>query len=66
MTLPNERYRAIGAAREFLRDLLDPKKTPKVPKKYRERAYRVLKHYPWAYDMSQVALSNPKIFEKDE
>lgn len=47
MTLPDERRRAVVNTREFLRSLLDPKKTPKVPKSIRKQAYYLLKHYPW-------------------
>lgn len=46
MTLPDERIRAIKWAREFMRDLLDPAKTPRVPRTVRSRAYSCLKHYP--------------------
>ena len=46
MTLPIERSRSIRHAREFLLDLMDPKKTPKVPKEVRERAYSILRHFP--------------------
>jgi hypothetical protein len=46
MTLPNERLRALDNTKRFLRALLDPKKTPKVPRAIREEAYRCLKHYP--------------------
>ena len=46
MTLPEEEARAIAATRTFLYDLLDPKQTPRVPREVRQRARRVLKHYP--------------------
>ena len=46
MTLPEEEARAIAATRTFLYDLLDPKQTPRVPRAIRQRARRVLKHYP--------------------
>ena len=65
MTLPDERYRAIRYAREFLRDLLDPKKTPKVPRKVRQQAYAVLKHYIWDTDLEELAKKCPKIIAKD-
>lgn len=55
MTLPNERYNAFKYAREFLRDLLDPKKTPKVPLSIRKRARSVLKHYAGDYDLERIA-----------
>jgi hypothetical protein len=46
VTLPEEEARAIAETRTFLYDLLDPKQTPRVPKAIRQRARRVLKHYP--------------------
>ena len=46
MTLPEEEARAIAATRTFLYALLDPKQTPRVPREVRQRARRVLKHYP--------------------
>lgn len=48
MTLPYERDNAIVAAEQFLVDLLNPKRTPKVPRAIRLRAVRVLRHYPSA------------------
>ena len=64
MTLPDERYRAIIRARDFLRDLLDPKKTPKVPKKIRREAYYALKHFPWDMEIDYLAEKSPEILEK--
>ncbi len=63
MTLPDERYRAVKQAEQFLQDLLNPKKTPRVPKEIRVRAYSVLKHYPSAWDMDRVATACPEVFE---
>ena len=54
MTLPHERLRAVNYTREFLRDLLDPSVTPRVPKNIRERAAGLLKHYPWEVEMEMV------------
>ena len=51
MTIPVERTRAVLNARQFLCDLLDPKATPKVPRSIRQRASRVLRHYPGRVDM---------------
>jgi hypothetical protein len=62
MTLPDERLRSVRYAREFLRDLLDPKKTPRVSKEIRQRAYRVLKHFPGECDMQQASKKAPKVF----
>ena len=46
MTLPHERIRSIKYAEKFLCELLFPNKTPRVPKKIREEAHRILRHYP--------------------
>jgi len=62
MTLPDERYRAVKQAELLLQDLLNPKKTPRVPKAVRVRAYSVLKHYPSAWDMDRVATRSPEVF----
>jgi hypothetical protein len=39
----------------FLQDLCDPKKTPRVPKAIRGRAYSLLRHYPSLFDMEVIA-----------
>jgi hypothetical protein len=44
--MPEEEARAIAATRTFLYALLDPRQTPRVPREVRQRARRVLKHYP--------------------
>lgn len=64
MTLPDERYRAVRWAREFMYELLDPKKTPKVPAQVREQARAVLRHYPSDWDMQQAAEAGPDIFQQ--
>ena len=66
MTLPDERYRAIKYSREFLEDLLDPKKTPKVPRVIRQRALACLRHFPHEYEMETVAKKVPTILSKDK
>ncbi|NDB19153.1 MAG: hypothetical protein EB027_07850 [Actinobacteria bacterium] len=55
MTLPDERLRALHAAREFLLALLTPSETPKVPRDIRRWASRVLKHYPGEYDIDRLS-----------
>jgi hypothetical protein len=54
MTLPDEERRALIYARDFLVSLLDPKKTPKVPKKIRQEAYQRLRHYPSDYRINEL------------
>jgi len=62
MTMPNERRNAVNHTRIFLLDLMDPKKTPRVPKSIRKEAHRCLKHYPHEYDMLRASEQAPKIF----
>jgi hypothetical protein len=64
MTLPPERTYALNNAREFLRDLLDPKKTPRIPSLIRQRARGVLKHYPTEYDVERITEKCPEIIGK--
>ncbi len=54
MTLPIERTNAVLNTEAFLIDLLDPKKTPRVPKDIRNRAARCLRHYPSYYNMANM------------
>lgn len=46
MTIPSEEIRSLGNAWRFLLDLLDPKKTPRVPRSVRVRARGVVRHFP--------------------
>jgi hypothetical protein len=63
MTLPDERYRALKCGREFLYDLIDPKKTPRVPKDIRRQALWVLRHYPDNYHFEMIAEKMPEHFD---
>lgn len=65
MTIPIERTNAIKYAREFLRDLLDPKKTPKVSSKIRKRALAVLRHFPGDYDLNRLSKRSSDILGWD-
>ena len=62
LTMPNERRQAVNRTKQFLVDLMDPKKTPRVPRNVREQAYRCLKHYPGDWDMEQAAEQAPQVF----
>jgi hypothetical protein len=66
MTLPRERYYALVNTRRFLTDLLDPKKTPKVPSSVRKEAYYCLKHYPWDMHLEKLSDKVPELFGEDE
>jgi len=62
VTIPAERTRAVLAGEDFLVDLLTPAKTPRVPKAIRERARRVLRHYPGRINMKLTAQRCPEIW----
>ena len=55
MTVPFERTRSVNSTYEFLCELLDPKKTPRVPKEIRRRASACLRHYPSKFDMEVIS-----------
>mgnify|MGYP001121025409 CR=1 FL=1 len=63
MTLPHERYNAVKRTEEFLKDLMDPKKTPRVPKNIRRQAYYCLRHYPAGFNLDLLATKCPEIIE---
>lgn len=65
MTLPDERYRAVLQTEKFLQELLDPKKTPSVPKTIRDRARFCLRHFPTSYDMYQAVQHAPEVFQHE-
>jgi hypothetical protein len=74
MTVPIERTNAVIRTQKFLLDLLDPKKTPRVPRSIRQDARNLLRHYPSEFEMnviaeredrSEVRALHMKIFGKD-
>jgi hypothetical protein len=54
MTLPHEEYQSLVAVKNFLYDLLNSGHTPKVPSEIRERAARVLKHFPMQHRLNEI------------
>lgn len=56
MTVPFERKNAVVWTQDFLLDLTNPKKTPRVPKEVRQRALHLLRHYPSEWDMKMAAM----------
>ena len=54
MTLPIERKQAVLRTEQFLKDLLNPKMTPRVPRAVREQAYRCLRHYPTEFCLKDI------------
>ena len=65
MTLPCERTNAVLRTEKFLVSLLDPKKTPGVPKHIRQEAGRCLHHYPSQYNMKYIEDSFEPLKELD-
>jgi len=65
MTIPIERTWAIRNVREFLRALMDPQATKRIPKEIRHQAYRLLKHFPTDLDMRHAQRTAPDIWGKE-
>lgn len=65
MTLPEERFRALEQAKQFLLELLDPKATPRVPYSVRLKARVVLRHFPWDSDLDVIASKIPERFKRE-
>ncbi len=64
MTIPFERARAIRQTEQFLKELLDSTKTPRVPKNIRDQARHLLRHYPSLSDLAMIESGwNNKMFE---
>ena len=61
MTLPDERYRAVKYAQQFLARLAGGD-YPRVPKAVREEARSILRHYPLDWDMQRTARMAPDVF----
>lgn len=66
MTIPKERTYSIQRTRDFLRSLLDPKLTPKIPKAIRSQASKCLRHFPMDLDLSVSARKLPEIWSEPE
>ena len=58
MTLPQQEHNSLIATREFLVDLMNPKKIPGVPEKVRLSARALLKHYPQRYKIDELYLGD--------
>jgi hypothetical protein len=61
MTLPDERYRAVKYAQDFLSRLAGGEYL-RVPKAVRDEARSILRHYPNAWDMDRAAQGAPDVF----
>jgi len=65
MTLPDERYRSIQLAADLLlRIAAHPKLTPGVPKRIREEAAAILRHYPGQWDLAVLERKCPEVIQQ--
>lgn len=65
MTLPDERYRSLVQTKRFLKELLSPHMTPRVPKIIRHRASALLRHWPDDYVLEDMTELAPQYFAKE-
>jgi hypothetical protein len=61
MTMPDERFDSVILTHAFLLELATGK--PQTWIKVRERAQRLLRHYPARFEMEETAFCAPKIFK---
>jgi hypothetical protein len=54
MTLPHEEYHSLVAVKNFLYDLMNPAHTKNVPSEVRERASRLIKHFPMQHRLNEM------------
>jgi hypothetical protein len=63
MTLPDERYRAVKYAAEFLQRLAGGHYA-RVPKAVRGEAAAILRHYPGVWDLKRIERAAPEIMQE--
>jgi len=63
MTLPDERYRSVKYAADFLSRLAGGEYL-RVPKAVRDEARSILRHYPSTWDMDRAAQGAPEVFQE--
>lgn len=63
MTLPDERYRSVRQAAEFLQRLAGGQYA-RVPKAVRQEALHLLRHYPNKWDLDQIERAAPHVMQQ--
>ncbi len=63
MTLPDERYRSVKWAAEFLQRLAGGHYA-RTPKAVRQEALSILRHYPTSWDLNRAATAAPDVFQE--
>ena len=64
MTLPDERYRAIIQAKQFLERLSFSSEIKRVPLAVRKEARGILRHFPSEYDLAQIEQYAPHVVQQ--
>lgn len=64
MTLPDERYRAIMQAKQFLERLSFSGEIKRVPLAVRQQARGILRHFPSEYDLDQIEQYAPHVIQQ--
>jgi hypothetical protein len=54
MTIPIEEYHALSNTMRLLYELIDPKKSPDVPKNIRNKAALCLRHFPTPVRLDEI------------
>jgi len=65
MTLKYEEVRAQERVREFLKDLLDRQKTPRVPMAIRVRARNILRHLAFPDVIKRGSTAGSSLYDTD-
>jgi len=63
MTLPDERYRSVKWAAEFLSRLAGGD-IPRVPRAVRDEARSILRHYPGQWDLKRLEAACPEVVQE--
>ena len=62
MNVPFERARALVQTKQFLEAMLDPKQTPRTPRRMRGQAKALVKHYPGLFEIEMAHKALPSEF----
>lgn len=65
MTLPDERYRSVMWAKQFIEGIAyDKEKYPRISKTVRGEAHSILRHFPSEWDMKRASIEAPEVFQE--
>lgn len=61
MSLRYEQHRALAYTRDLLYDLIDPRRSPRIPRVIRRRASACLRHYPYLDESGKPVFSRDSV-----